>query len=72
MNQSPSQLLQDNDGHWYLVAEDNAEAFEAAVQLIGSSDEDIMMKGHQELAKLRVIPIDEPSCLRILAWEDMS
>lgn len=62
----------DNDGHWYLVAEDDVEAFETAIQLIGDRDEDISIEGHRQLAKLRCISIDDPSNLRILAWEEMT
>lgn len=70
MKQQPSQLLQDNDGHWFLVAESDLEAFESAIQLIQDSDDDVMLQGHKTLKKVKHIPIDSPECLRILAWEE--
>ncbi len=72
MNQQPSVLLQDNDGHWYLVAESDVDAFETALQLIQDSDDDVMLEGHKALRKVKHISIDSPESLRILAWEDVS
>ncbi len=71
MNQQPSQLLQDNDGHWYLVNEEYIEAFETAIVLMEDSDEDVVGQGYRQLTKIKHLPIDDPSNLRILVWEEM-
>ncbi len=70
--QAPSQLVQDNDGHWYLVAEDDLERFEAAYHLMDSQDDDVLAQGVREMAKIKSIPLDDPSELRILKWESIT
>ncbi len=68
--QLPSQLLQDNDGHWYLVPEDKIVMFESAIEMIDNElDSD---DGCKALGKLSKYQIDRPEMLRILAWEEMT
>lgn len=57
----PHHLLQDNDGHWYLVAEPHVARFEAAIEL----DDDGCA-----LSKVKRHEIDGPHRLRIYHWEE--
>lgn len=62
MSQPPSQLLKDNDGHWYLVPESRAIEFESILDLIVDGDDHDLSDFHQ---------VDDPSNLRILVWEEI-
>jgi hypothetical protein len=59
----PSQLLQDNDGHWYLVPGTHLAQFEAALAL-----EDVQSTA---MGKFTRFAIDGPHRLIILDWREL-
>jgi len=67
MKQTPSQLLQDNDGHWYLVPEAKIVKFESALALNPDADE-----GWEAFNEFEQYRVDGPHRVRILAWEEMN
>lgn len=64
--QAPSQLLQDNDGHWYLVPEAKIVSFHDALALFTDDPDDDSFESFGEYQ------VDGPHRLRILAWEEMA
>ncbi len=64
MKQPPSQLRDDNDGHWYLVPEDRITEFEDILNMMDEGDDDLDLSDFHQ--------VDGPHHLRILAWEEIS
>jgi len=58
----PHYLVQDDDGHWYLIPESYRERFE---EVIGMNDE----APARELTKMMRYAVDGPQAIRILEWE---
>lgn len=64
VTQPASQLLQDNDGHWYLIPEIQVSKFET---LLGIAEDELGTMFQPFMA----YAIDGPHRLRILAWEEI-
>lgn len=60
----PSQLLQDNDGHWYLVPGVYLKSFEAGLSLSSPTYE-------AHLSKFAQYGVDGPHRLVILDWREI-
>jgi hypothetical protein len=74
--QPPSQLLQDNDGHWYLVPESEIVRFEQALSLMGVANRpDANDETHDAacavFAPFERMRIDGPHSIRILKWQEI-
>jgi len=61
---TPSQLLRDNDGHWYLVPSPYLAAFEAALSLTD-------VQYDAALSKFARYGIDGPEKLIIIDWREL-
>lgn len=77
--QPPSQLVDDGDGHWYLVPESEIVAFEQAAALIAEAnrfDSNLSDRAYdaacETWARFERMSVDGPHRLRILAWEEMN
>lgn len=60
----PSQLLQDNDGHWYLVPGPYIPAFEAGLGCTSSTYD-------AHMSKFARYGVDGPHKLVILDWREL-
>lgn len=67
MKHPPSQLVQDDDGHWYLVPEAKITRFHDILSM--DVDDPAAWKAFEPFTQYAV---DGPHRLRILAWEEMT
>lgn len=67
----PHHLLQDNDGHWYMVPEINVSCFEQTMQLMVQAEPYVAHLAHEEFnGSFGRFRIDGPHRLRIYHWEE--
>lgn len=70
----PSRLLQDNDGHWYLIPDALITKFEdllaATEQLESADDFSGSERLYQEMDKFTQYAVNRPSDILIKDWEE--
>lgn len=73
--QPPSLILQDNEGHWYIIPENKVVAFESALAIFHKADDyegEAYDRTYQQVGRFQNYRIDGPHRLRLLAWEEMT